>query len=170
MLTIKLAATVLLISAVAVISAACDNATTGNANANANTTVATTSTPVISNINANANNNRAVAPTREDYERNKDKYAQEAKESGRTIGTGVSDGWLWVKARYELAAADDLRDSTINVDLEHGVATLTGTVPTAAQKTKAEQVTKTVEGITAVKNQIKVADNASATPSPKKMK
>src|SRR5262245_31880060 len=83
-----------------------------NANTNANTTVAT-STPV-----PTANYNRR-APTREEYERNKERYNREAKEKGRTIGTGVNDGWLWVKAKYDLAAVDDLRDSTINVDVNN---------------------------------------------------
>jgi hyperosmotically inducible protein len=62
-----------------------------------------------------------------------------------------------------LAAADDLRDSTINVDVDNGVVTLTGTVASAAQKTRAEQVAKTVDGVKSVRNQLKVAaDNANA--------
>jgi osmotically-inducible protein OsmY len=35
--------------------------------------------------------------------------------------------------------------------------TLTGTVANAAQKTKAEQVAKAVEGVTSVKNMLKVS-------------
>ena len=133
-----------------------------NSNANANTAVAT-STPV---PNTNANTRRA--PTREDYERDKERYNREARESGRTIGTGVNDGWLWVKTRFELAGADDLRDSTINVDVANAVVTLSGTVASAAQKTKAEQTAKAVEGVTSVRNQLRVASDASkaASPSP----
>jgi osmotically-inducible protein OsmY len=116
-----------------------------NANANANATA----TPV-----ANTNSNRA--PTREEYEANKDRYNREAKESGRTVGAGVNDGWLWVKTRFDLAAADDLRDSTINVDVDNSVITLSGTVASAAQKTRAETVAKSVEGVKSVKNQLKV--------------
>src|ERR1044071_381906 len=58
---------------------------TANANANVNANVATTPTPI-----ANTNTNRA--PTREEYERNKERYQREAKESGRTVGTGLNDG------------------------------------------------------------------------------
>ena len=98
-----------------------DNATANrNANVNANTTVAT-STPVPTST---PNDNRR-APTREEYERNKERYQREAKESGRTVGTGLNDGWLWVKAKFDLAAADDLRDSTINVDVSNAIVTLT---------------------------------------------
>jgi osmotically-inducible protein OsmY len=62
-----------------------------------------------------------------------------------------------VKARFDLAAADDLRDSTIDVDVDNGVVTLTGTVPSNAQKARAEQIVTVVEGVRTVKNQLKVA-------------
>lgn len=137
--------------------AANDNRTANaNANANANVAVVPTSTPVV-----NTNTNRS--PTREEYERDRARYDREARESGRTVGSGVNDGWLWVKARFDLAAADDLRDSTINVDVDNAVVTLTGTVASAAQKTRAEAVAKAVEGVTRVRNNLRVqADNANA--------
>jgi osmotically-inducible protein OsmY len=151
------------LAALLVLIAGCDNtantnnrAANANVNANANTTVAT-STPVTT-----TNDNRR-APTREEYERDKERYNREAKESGRTVGTGINDGWLWVKTRFDLAAADDLRDSTINVDVDKGVVTLTGTVASAAQKTRAETVAKAVDGVTGVKNMLKVsAGNTNA--------
>ena len=138
-----------------------------NANTNANTNTVATATPV-----PTVNDNRR-APTREEYERNKEKYNREAKESGRTVGTGVNDGWLWVKTRFDLAAADDLRDSTINVDVDKAVVTLTGTVASAAQKSRAEAVAKSVEGVTGVKNMLKVTtgntnSNANANTNTRK--
>lgn len=173
--------TLIMLAVVSLILTGCNNTGNENANTNANanraavaagTPVAGTDANANANTNANANDNRSAGLTREQYERDKEKYQREAKQSGRKVGTGVSDGWLWVKARYELAAADDLRDSTINVDMENGVATLTGTVPTAAQRVKAEQVARAVEGITAVKNLIKVAPpantNANTNATPRK--
>ena len=139
--------------------AGCNPSTNDNANvnvnrpANANTAVA----------NSNANTNSRKGMTREDYERDKAKYQKEAKEAGRSIGTGLNDGWLWTKTRFDLAAADDLRDSTINVDLNNSVVTLTGTVASPGQKAKAEAVAKSVEGVTSVKNMLKVT--ASTTPT-----
>jgi hyperosmotically inducible periplasmic protein len=128
----------------------------GNANMNANMRATPSPTPT-----ATAETGRA--PTREEYERDRDRYQREARESGRTIGTGLNDGWLWVKTRFDLAAADDLRDSTINVDVDNGVVTLTGTVASAAQKMRAEQVVKTVEDVKSVRNQLRVqAGNANA--------
>jgi hyperosmotically inducible periplasmic protein len=152
------------LAALAVLIAGCNGAandnrtanTNGNTNANANATVAPTGTPVVS-----TNSNRA--PTREEYERDRDRYGREARESGRTVGTGANDGWLWVKTRFELAAADDLRDSTINVDVDNAVVTLTGTVASAAQKARAEAVAKAVEDVRSVRNNLRVqSTNANA--------
>jgi osmotically-inducible protein OsmY len=154
----------LLIGALLVLITGCDTANDNrmaNANANANANAVATATPISTPVTS-ANDNRR-APTREEYERDKERYSREAKESGRTVGTGLNDGWLWVKTRFDLAGADDLRDSTINVDVDKGVVTLTGTVASAAQKTRAETVVKSVEGVTGVKNQLKVQTaNANA--------
>jgi hyperosmotically inducible periplasmic protein len=153
------------IAAMALLVAACDGGTAnrntiGNANMNANTGALASPSPTIV---ANANTNTGGAPTREAYERDRERYNREARESGRTVGSGANDGWLWVKTRYELATADDLRDSTINVDVDNAVVTLSGTVASAAQKTRAEQVAKGVEDVRSVRNQLRVvSDNANA--------
>ncbi len=141
------------------------NANNANGNRNANANLSPSPTPT-----AVANANR-TAPTREEYERDKERYDREAREeargAGRTIGTGANDAWLWVKTRFDLAAVDDLRDSTINVDVDNGVVTLTGTVASAAQRTRAEQSAKSVEGVRSVRNQLRVAsDNANANARP----
>ena len=117
---------------------------------------------IVVNSNANTSSNRWRANvTREEYERNKADYEKEKGSS--TIGQGANDMWLWVKTRASLMAADDLRDSTINVDVVNDVITLKGTVGTAAQKAKAEQVANGIEGKKSVKNELKVAPSDSAT-------
>lgn len=142
------------VAALVVSFTGCADTANYNANANANR-VANANTAVV-NANANITPTPRRGVTREEYERDKARYTREAKESGRTIGSGVNDGWLWVKTRFELAAADDLRDSTINVDVDNDVVTLTGTVATAAQKAQAEKIAKGVEGVKSVKNMLKV--------------
>ena len=145
------------LAALLMLIAGCDNtANTNNRAANANVNANNTNTVATSTPVTTTNDNRR-APTREEYERDKERYNREAKQSGRTVGTGINDGWLWVKTRFDLAAADDLRDSTINVDVDKGVVTLTGTVASAAQKTRAETVAKAVDGVTGVKNMLKVS-------------
>ena len=143
------------IAGLSVFAMACDSTVNDNrmGNANANAVATATPTPI---VNANTDDTRR-APTRDEYDRDRDRYEREAREAGRTVGSGVNDGWLWVKTRFELAAADDLRDSTINVDVENGVVTLSGTVASAAQKTRAEQIVRNVEDVTNVRNNLRVA-------------
>jgi len=161
------------IAALAVLLPGCDNAANqnGNANANVNRNANANLASPSPSVAANANTNSNRAPTRAEAEANKERYNREAKESGRKVGTGANDTWLWVKTRFDLAAADDLRDSTINVDVDNDVVTLTGTVASAAQKTRAETVSKAVEGVKSVRNQLRVQagnanGNANANASP----
>jgi len=153
----------ILLAALALLVAGCDRTANNNANANANAVVnananATATPAAVANNNANRR-----APTREEYDRDKARYDREAKESGRKVGSGANDGWLWVKTRFDLATADDLRDSTIDVDVDNGVVTLSGTVASTAQKARAEQVVTVVEGVRSVRNQLRVTSgNANA--------
>ncbi len=157
--------------ALVALAAGCQTTTNTNTNANANTAVVTNTNANVNanaNVNTNANTNANVRTTnanitREEYEKGKESFAEEAKRLGRKIGTGVNDGWLWTKTRAVLAATDDLSDSTINVDVDDAVVTLSGTVANQAQKTKAEQVAKGVEGVKSVKNQLTVSATGGNT-------
>jgi hyperosmotically inducible protein len=145
-----------------VLALGCETAT--NTNTNTNVAVSNANTNVNANANANVNTNanrRTVNAniSREEYEKGKESFAEEAKRLGRTIGSGANDGWLWTKTRAVLATTDDLRDSTINVDVDNAVVTLSGTVATQAQKTKAAKVAKGVEGVKSVKNNLVVSAN-----------
>jgi len=133
--------------------------TTNNANTNVNR-----NTGVVVNNNAienhNANTNREVS--REDFEKNRSKYEGEAKQSGRHVGSGANDLWLWTKTRTALLAADDLRDSTINVDVDNDVVTLSGTVASNDQKARAAKVAQDIQGVKSVKNDLKVSASGDA--------
>lgn len=150
--------------ALSALTIGCDTTT----NTNTNTNVATSNANANSNVHANANTNANVNTnanrrtvnaniSRAEYEKDKESFSEEAKRLGRSIGTGTNDGWLWTKTRAVLATTDDLRDSTINVDVDNAVVTLSGTVATAAQKNKAAQVAKGVEGVKNVKNNLAVS-------------
>jgi len=140
---------------------------TTNANANARNA----NQGVVVNNNTStvpvASDNRNHAVTREEYEKDKDKYTREAKDAGSTIGQGADDLWLWTKTRAALASADDLRDSTINVDVDNNVVTLKGTVGTADQKARAETVAKGIDGVKSVKNTLAVAPVGGANTNSK---
>jgi hyperosmotically inducible periplasmic protein len=150
-------------SALITLASGCQTPTNTNTNTNVAVSNANMNANVNANANANANSNRRSVNaniSREEYEREKESFAEEAKRLGRTIGTGANDGWLWTKTRAMLATADDLRDSTINVDVDNAVVTLSGTVATQAQKTKAGRVAKGVEGVKSVRNNLTVSPSS----------
>jgi len=127
----------------------------GTNNANVGAIVVNNNTNMASNRWSNANVSRAdYDKSRADYERDK---------GTSTIGSGANDSWLWFKTRAALLTTNDLRESTINVDVVNDVVALKGTVANAAQKTKAEQVAKDIDGVKSVKNELKVAPNDGMT-------
>jgi hyperosmotically inducible periplasmic protein len=157
--------------ALATLILGCETTTNTNTTANSNTAVVTntnTTTNVntgATNANTTANANRPINAniTRAEYEKGKEGFLDEARRLGRKIGTGTEDGWLWTKTRAALATTDDLRDSTVNVDVENSVVTLTGTVASQAQKTKAEQVAKGIDGVKSVRNQLTISATGGNT-------
>lgn len=133
------------------------NANSNNMNA-LNTNMANTNNVTgTGTVDFNSNISRA------DYDRDKGKYESAAKSAGSTIGQGADDLWIWTKTRSALATTDDLRDSTINVDVDNGVITLKGTVGSKAQLDSAVKVANGIEGKKSVKNELKVDANDSMT-------
>ena len=132
-----------------------------NTNINANVRNANSNTAVLVNATATPANTSNANITREEYDKNRANYEKDKGSS--TIGQGVNDSWLWFKTRTALLTTSDLRDSTINVDVVNDVVTLRGSVANAAQKAKAEQVAKGIDGVKSVKNQLSVAPNDSVT-------
>ncbi len=163
--------TVLTAAALAAVSIGCGTAANTNVanktamNANSNLAV------VVNNNSAAAANTGVTGNTsvmnsnlsRADFDKDKDRYAKEAKDAGRTVGSGVNDSWLWTKTRTAMLATADLRESTVNVDVSNDVVTLTGTVANEAQKTKAAEVAKGIEGVKSVTNNLKVQAGDSLT-------
>ncbi|HEX8286583.1 MAG TPA: BON domain-containing protein [Pyrinomonadaceae bacterium] len=137
------------------------NVTTTNTNANNTAYVVNTNNMETGTINSNANYNANI--TRAEYDKDKDRWSQEAKRTGGNIGSGVNDGWLWTKTRTALMTTNDLRDSTINVDVNNEIITLNGTVANAAQKAKAGEVANGIEGKKSVVNNLKVSASDSLT-------
>jgi len=55
----------------------------------------------------------------------------------------------------------------INMDVKNNVVTLRGMVETAEQKTEAEQIAKSTEGVKSVNNQLKVGRATARAPEKK---
>ncbi len=165
----KKLATLIALAALAAGCTASDNANTGTRNGNAavvnnNANNANAANANAANANAANANRRSYNAniTEAEYEKDKARYGTEAKEAGDTIGSGLKDGWLWTKTKGSLAAVDDLRDSTINVDVDNGVITLRGTVASPAQKAAAVKAANGIEGKKSVKDELKVAADGGA--------
>ncbi len=141
------------------------NANANHANANANNTNAANANTANAN-NANAANHNGNATnwnmSREEYEKNSNGYRAEAKNKGESVGESIEDGWIHFKVRAALAAVDDLRDSTINVDVDNNVVTLRGSVANAASKKAAEDAAKKVDGVKSVTNKLEVKADAGS--------
>ena len=143
-----------------------DNTAGSNSNAVVINNNTTRNTTVGTNTNSNSNANRGTYNaniSQEDYEKDKDTFGQKAKDLGDKVGTGLSDGWLWVKTRGALMGVDGLEESGINVDVNNGVITLRGTVPSKEQVTKADAAAKGVGGNKGVQNQLKVGASGGQT-------
>lgn len=154
-------------AALSLAAAGCSPAENANTNANANAnraananaaTPSPSPTPTGGAYNRNYN-------SRADYDKDATGYRAEAKQRGESIGQGLEDGWIHVKVRAALAAVDDLTDSGINVDVDNNVVTLRGSVPTAAEKTKAQAAAKKVEGVKDVTNKLEVKPGGAGTNS-----
>ena len=80
---------------------------------------------------------------------------------------GPDDATLATNVKAKLTADPMLARSNINVDAKSGAVTLTGTVPSEAEKAKAETIAKGVEGVKSVTNSLTVrAPVVNATPPP----
>ena len=73
------------------------------------------------------------------------------------IGSGGNDFFVFTQARAALGADAELKGASPIIEVKDGVLTLTGTVGTAAQKARAEQVVRGVGGVKAVRNQLRVS-------------
>ncbi len=133
------------------------NVRTNSMNANSNVAVVVNNnSAVVMNSNMGMSNSSRYNTnmTREEYEKNKADYDRDR--TGSTIGQGANDSWLWFKTKSALATTDDLRDSTINVDVVNDVITLKGTVATKAESDKAMSVARGIDGQKGVKNELKI--------------
>lgn len=152
------------------------NANRASTNSNTATVVNSNSTgsnsnslsPVTTTGNTMMNSNRTSINyngTAKENESSRTNIEAEAKQAGRTIGSGANDWWLWSKTRAALATENDLRDSTISVDVANDVVTLTGNVANKEQVTKADKVAKGITGVKSVVNKLAVNANDTVLPN-----
>src|SRR5215510_10846043 len=66
----------------------------------------------------------------------------------------ASDATITTAVKNKLAADPTTSAAKINVDTSNGVVTLSGSVPTAAEKSEAERLARNTQGVTQVVNNI----------------
>jgi BON domain len=82
------------------------------------------------------------------------------------VGCATNDPGITTAVKSGLAKDERTSAMKIDVDTKERVVSLSGTVPTAAEKAAAEQIAKNTEGVTSVVNNIAVAPaSVSATGS-----
>ena len=74
----------------------------------------------------------------------------------------ATDATVTTSVKNKLAADPTTSAARINVDTSNGVVTLSGAVPTAAEKAEAERIARNTQGVTQVVNNITVERGESA--------
>jgi hyperosmotically inducible protein len=93
-------------------------------------------------------------------ERKADSAGDKAKATTEKAKTGTKDAWLVSKTKIALYADERVHGTSVNVDAKNGVVTLRGKVTSADEKKAAEEVAKSVEGVSSVKNNLQVVSAA----------
>ncbi|HEY2606320.1 MAG TPA: BON domain-containing protein [Paraburkholderia sp.] len=82
--------------------------------------------------------------------------APAAPAASETMGQHIDDSAITTKAKADLLAAKNVKSTHIHVKTHKGVVSLTGSVPSAGDKTAAEEVVQAVKGVSSVKNHLKI--------------
>ena len=81
--------------------------------------------------------------------------------TGKTAGQNIDDATITASVKSTLVADKAANLTRIDVDTNSGVVALNGTVESAEQKTRAEQLARRVDGVRNVINNLQVQKRAS---------
>lgn len=76
--------------------------------------------------------------------------------TGETLGTQIDDTTITTTVKAKLAADKGSSVTRVQVDANRGVVTLTGTVESSADRARAEQITRGVDGVRGVADNLQV--------------
>ena len=74
----------------------------------------------------------------------------------QTAGAYMGDSWVTTKVKAGILNEPSLKVSQINVETYKSVVQLSGFVDNAASQAKAVEIAKSVQGVTAVKNDMRL--------------
>ena len=75
-------------------------------------------------------------------------------EAANRAGTVLNEGTLTAKIKSKMALDDTVRAAAIDVDTSGGVVTLSGTIRSEAERTRAVQLARETEGVTSVTDRL----------------
>jgi hyperosmotically inducible protein len=76
--------------------------------------------------------------------------------TGKSIGQNVSDASISTAVQTKLTGDRVSNFTRVDVDTERGVVQLSGVVPSSEQKSRAEELTRQVNGVRRVNNNLQV--------------
>jgi hyperosmotically inducible periplasmic protein len=97
--------------------------------------------------------NQALRELASSAKQGAEKAAEMAREAGREAGPVISDAALTAKVKAALLADSRVAGSSIDVDTQGGVVTLTGNLPDNQAKTALE-IARGIEGVKSVENRL----------------
>ena len=74
----------------------------------------------------------------------------------KAVKKDAKELWLESKVKYHLITADNVPASDVKVEINNGVVTLHGKVETEAEKARAEEAVRKIDGVRDVKNMLQV--------------
>lgn len=84
--------------------------------------------------------------------------------TGKTAGRTIDDSTMTASVQGKLTNDKASNFTRIDVDTERGVVTLTGVVRTVEEKSRAESIARSVEGVSKVNNNLQVQSLSSSNP------
>jgi osmotically-inducible protein OsmY len=105
----------------------------------------------------------------------RDLLVVEDRALGDNMQHEFSDAWIRAKVGTRLTSDPDISRFRLDIDVDGGVVTLSGTVPNEYMKRHAEEVAMKTEGVKRVKNELRIAtprelapveDDEEKTPTP----
>jgi hyperosmotically inducible protein len=98
----------------------------------------------------------AQSTTTEKMERKADEAKDKAKSLTQEAKTGLSDSWITSKTKIALFADERVKGRQVHVETQNGVLMLRGKVDSNEAKAAAADVSKGIEGVKGVKNELQV--------------
>jgi len=85
-----------------------------------------------------------------------------------TAGKAIDDAALVASVKAKLLNSPDVEGLDVNVDAKDGVITLSGSADSTAERSSAEKLAKTADGVKSVDNKIVIKADAAVQPTPPK--